>query len=72
MSEFSEFRAEAFDVLRRMLDELGNKSTFGQYDAASLERLAKTCILLENQAGKTGQSTAFKDAPTEDLESDFE
>lgn len=72
MSEFADLRSEAFDVLKRMLDELAEKPQFGQYDAGTLERVVKTCILLETQAGKTGKATEFKDAPTEELEDEFE
>lgn len=67
MSEFAELRSDAFDVLKRMLDELSEKQQFGQYDAATLERIAKTCILLENQASKTGKGDGLKDFSNEDL-----
>jgi hypothetical protein len=72
MSEFAELRKRIFNVIESMVTTLEEKDTYGHYESSMAERLAKTCILLETQAGKTGQATPFKDAATEELEEDFE
>ena len=72
MSEFAELRARIFTVVSDMVTTLEEKTEYNQYDSSMIERLAKACILLETQAGKSGKETGFKDAPTEELEEEFE
>jgi hypothetical protein len=71
-NEFAVLRGRIFQVVSDMVTTLEEKVEYNQYDSSMIERLAKACILLETQAGKTGKDTIFKDAPTEDLEGEFE
>ena len=72
MSDFASLRDRAFKILDRMVDELENKSDFTSSDASVVEKVVKTCVILEVQASKTGKDSGFKEAATEDLESEFE
>lgn len=67
MSEFAELRSRIFAVVSDMVTTLEEKSEYNQYDSAMAERLAKTCILLETQASKTGKGDLLKDVSNEDL-----
>jgi uncharacterized protein YkvS len=72
MSDFASLRDRAFKILDRMVDELENKGEFTAGDAGIVEKVVKTCVILEVQSAKAGRDSGFKEAATEDLESEFE
>lgn len=72
MSDFAGLRAKAMGILERMVEELENKGEFTSSDAAVIEKVVKTCVILETQSSKAGKDSGFKEFATDDLESEFE
>ena len=72
MSDFASLRDRAFKILDRMVDELENKSDFTSSDASVVEKVVKTCVILEVQAAKNGNDTGLKDLSAEDLEAAYD
>ena len=72
MSDFVGLRERAFQLLDRMIEELENKGEFTSGDAGVIEKVVKTCVILEVQQSKSGKDSGFKDVDSDDLEKDFE
>ena len=72
MSDFASLRERSYKLLERMVEELENKSEFTSGDAGVIEKVVKTCVILETQAAKNGTDTGLKDLSAEDLEAAYD